>query len=80
VQRVERNATNILVVLTAAAWILTALAGYSDQAAFSLGFIPLRVMHPAVAWAAIPAFLTPLTAPFVHSGLVHLGFNLLILL
>jgi len=80
VQRVERNATNILVVLTAAAWILTALAGYSAQAAFSLGFIPLRVMHPAVAWAAIPAFLTPLTATLVHSGLVHLGFNLLILL
>ena len=79
-QRVERNATNILVVLTAAAWILTALAGYSEQAAFSLGFIPLRVMHPAVAWAAIPAFLTPLTATLVHSGLVHLGFNLLILL
>ena len=37
-------------------------------------------MHPAVAWAAIPAFLTPLTATLVHSGLVHLGFNLLILL
>ncbi len=79
-QRVERNATNILVVLTAAAWILTALAGYSDQAAFSLGFIPLRVSHPAVAWAAVPAFLTPLTATLAHSGLVHLGFNLLILL
>ncbi len=78
--RVERNATNILVVLTAAAWILTALAGYSDQAAFSLGFIPLRVSHPAVAWAAVPAFLTPLTATLAHSGLVHLGFNLLILL
>jgi membrane associated rhomboid family serine protease len=80
VNRVERNATNILVVLTAAAWILTALAGYSDQAAFSLGFIPLRVSHPAVAWAAVPAFLTPLTATLAHSGLVHLGFNLLILL
>ena len=78
--RVERNATNILVVLTAAAWILTALAGYSDQAAFSLGFIYLRVSHPAVAWAAVPAFLTPLTATLAHSGLVHLGFNLLILL
>ena len=28
---------------------------------------------------AVPAFLTPLTATLVHSGLVHLGFNLLIL-
>src|SRR3546814_17441766 len=27
-----------------------------------------------------PAFLTPLTATFVHAGIIHLGFNLLILL
>jgi len=79
VQRIERSATNIIVAVIAAAWVLTALAGYSDQADFALGFIPLRVMHPAVAWAAVPAFLTPLTATLVHSGLVHLGFNLLIL-
>ena len=77
--RIERSATNIIVAVTAAVWALTALAGYSDRADFALGFIPLRVMHPAVAWAAVPAFLTPLTATLVHSGLVHLGFNLLIL-
>jgi membrane associated rhomboid family serine protease len=34
---------------------------------------------PTVAFAAAPAFLTPLTATLVHSGLVHLGFNLLML-
>ena len=28
-------------------------------------------------WPAVPAWLTPLTATLVHSGLVHLGFNLL---
>ena len=55
--------------------------GYSDQAAFSLGFIPLRVIGiRRWPWPAAPAFLTPLTATLVHSGLVHLGFNLLILL
>jgi membrane associated rhomboid family serine protease len=80
VQRIERTATNIIVALTAAAWLLTALAGYSDKAAYALGFIPLRVTHPAVAWAAVPAFLTPFTATLAHSGLVHLGFNLLIML
>jgi membrane associated rhomboid family serine protease len=79
VQRFQRTATNIIVVLTAAAWILTALAGYSGQAAYALGFIPLRMTH-AVVWPAVPAFLTPLTATLVHSGLVHLGFNLLIML
>ena len=78
-QRFQRTATNIIVVLTAAAWVLTALAGYSEQAAYALGFIPLR-MTQAVQWPAVPAFLTPLTATLVHSGLVHLGFNLLILL
>jgi len=80
VERFPRTATNIIVALTALAWILTALAGYSDQAAYSLGFIPLRVTMPAVAFPAVPAFLTPLTATLVHSGLIHLGFNLLILL
>ena len=77
--RVPRTATNIIVALTAVIWLLTALAGYSQQAAFTLGFIPLRVAMPALVAPAVPAFLTPLTATLVHSGLVHLGFNLLML-
>jgi len=80
VERFQRTATNIIVALTALAWIVTALAGYSDPAAYALGFIPLRVTMPALAVPAAPAFLTPLTATLVHSGLIHLGFNLLILL
>jgi len=79
-ERFPRTATNIIVALTALAWLLTALAGYSEQAAYSLGFIPLRVTAPAqVSLVAVPAFLTPLTATLVHSGLVHLGFNLLMM-
>ena len=49
--------------------------------AFALGllaglleFIPFA--GPIIA--AVPAILTPLSATLVHSGLVHLGFNLLI--
>jgi len=80
VQRIERTATNIIAALTGLAWALTAIAGYSGQAAYALGFIPQRVMHPAVGFPAVPAFLTPLTATIVHSGLVHVGFNLLMLL
>jgi membrane associated rhomboid family serine protease len=79
VQRFQRTATNIIVALTALAWVLTALAGYSEQAAFALGFIPARVTAFAVSGTAVPAFLTPLSATLVHSGLVHLGFNLLIM-
>lgn len=78
-QRFPRSATNILVGLTALAWVLAAVTGYSNQAAYALGFIPLRLTVPVAALPAAPAFLTPLTATLVHSGLVHLGFNLLIL-
>ena len=78
-ERFPRTATNVIAAITAAAWILTALAGYSDQAAYALGFIPLRVTMPVGGFAAVPAALTPLTATLVHSGLIHLGFNLLML-
>lgn len=78
-ERFPRTATNIIAAITAAAWVLAALLGQSDQAAYALGFIPLRVTTPAVGFPAAPALLTPLTATLVHSGLVHLGFNLLIL-
>jgi membrane associated rhomboid family serine protease len=60
------------------AWIVAVLAGVADQAAFTLGFIPSRFGGAAVPWTAVPALLTPLTATLVHSGLLHLGFNLLI--
>jgi membrane associated rhomboid family serine protease len=80
VNRFARTATNIIVALTALAWVIAAVLGQSDQAAFSLGFIPLRVTVPTVPFPAMPVFLTPLTATLVHANLVHLGFNLLILL
>jgi len=78
-ERFPRTATNVIAAITGVAWILTALAGYADQAAYALGFIPLRVTMPVGGFAAVPAALTPLTATLVHSGLVHLGFNLLML-
>jgi membrane associated rhomboid family serine protease len=78
-ERFPRTATNIIAAVTGLAWLLTAAAGYSDQAAFAFGFIPLRVTATVAGLNAVPAVLTPLTATFVHSGLVHLGFNLLML-
>ena len=44
-----------------------------------LGFIPARFSGIVSVYPSAPAFLTPLTATVVHSGLVHLGFNLLML-
>jgi membrane associated rhomboid family serine protease len=80
-ERIPRTATVAISAVTALAWLLAALSGYSDRAAFVMGFIPARfsglaVLPPDIS--AVPAFLTPLTATLVHSGLVHLGFNLLV--
>ena len=80
-ERIPRTATIAISAVTALAWLLAALSGYSDRAAFVMGFIPARfsglaVLPPDIS--AVPAFLTPLTATLVHSGLVHLGFNLLV--
>ena len=79
-QRFPRTATNVIAAITALAWVVAALSGYSDQAGYALGFVPIRVVAPAVPWAAAPAFITPLTATLVHAGALHLGFNLLMLL
>jgi len=77
-QRFPRTATNIITALTAAAWLIALALGQSDRAAYALGFIPARFSLPSTPFPAVPAFLTPLTATLVHSGLIHLGFNLLI--
>ncbi|MGZ2411294.1 membrane associated rhomboid family serine protease [Sphingomonas sp. F9_3S_D5_B_2] len=66
-------------MLTCAAWLITVLLGLQDQAVGALGFIPARVSGLVRIAPAAPAFLTPLTATLVHSGLVHLGFNMLML-
>jgi len=77
--RFPRTATNIIAAITAVAWIIAVVLGQSDTAALSLGFIPLRVEVPSVPFVAAPVWLTPLTATLVHANLLHLGFNLLIL-
>jgi membrane associated rhomboid family serine protease len=78
--RVFRSATNVITLLTAAAWIVTAVLGLDQQAALAFGFIPDRLSGGEVPWAAVPTILTPLSATLVHSGPIHLGFNLLIFL
>jgi membrane associated rhomboid family serine protease len=78
--RFPRTATNIIVALTALAWIAAAFLGLNERAAYALGFVPARCSGFALPFATAPAWLTPLTATLVHSNLVHLGFNMLILL
>jgi membrane associated rhomboid family serine protease len=77
--RFPRTATNIIVALTAAAWLVAVVLGQSERAAFELGFIPARFSGFTLPFPTVPAVLTPLTATLVHANLVHIGFNLLIL-
>ena len=79
-QRFPRTTTNIIVALTSLAWVIAVLAAQSELAAYALGFIPLRVSGAVMPFAAAPVWLTPLTATLVHSSLIHVGFNMLILL
>lgn len=78
-QRITGSAALVIAALTALAFVLIALLWSPQQAALVLGFIPARWSGAPIDWAAAPALLTPLTATLVHSGLLHLGFNLLIL-
>jgi len=80
VNRIPRTATIAITIVTALAWLVAVVLNLDQQAALSLGFIPGRLSGAVVPWPAVPAILTPLTATLVHSGLVHLGFNLLIFL
>lgn len=77
--RIPRTATAGIAALTALVWLLTALAGLDDRAAALMGFIPARFSGVLALSPAIPAFLTPLSATLVHSGLLHLATNLLVL-
>ena len=77
---IPRTATVAIAALTALAFAATHLLWSEQWAAVTLGFIPARIGGEPIQWAAAPAILTPLTSTLVHSGLLHLGFNMLILL
>ncbi len=75
-----RTASVIIAAVTALAWLVTWALGLTDQAAAAMGFIPDRFSGGVLAFPAVPAVLTPLSATLVHSGFFHLALNLLILL
>lgn len=80
------QATNVLVVVTGLAFVGVTLAGLGEMAAVLGGFIPARVARPDLlahagfGLAAVPMWLTPLSATLLHGGWLHLGFNMLTLL
>jgi len=76
--KLRPSATLVLTAITAAAFLIITLGGWSAQASASLGFIPLR-LFVTVPWSAVPVWLTPLSATLVHAGFLHLAMNLLVL-
>ena len=63
---------------TAAVWAALTMIGANEWAVLWGGFIPARAGLEGDG-ALAPFWLTPLTATLVHANIVHVGFNLLIL-
>jgi len=72
--------TGWLVGVTSAIWAVLALSGWLDHAAGAGGFIPARLSGMLNVAGALPVVLTPLTATLIHANLLHLGFNMLMLM
>jgi membrane associated rhomboid family serine protease len=68
-----------LTIVTGLAWIVAELAGINLWIAQQAGFIPLRFSTSNDGFL-VPAWLTPFTATFVHGDIVHIGFNLAMLM
>ena len=73
------RATVALAVATVAAWAIVTATGRQDEALILGAFIPARIGGVIDLAGAVPVWLTPLSALFLHGGLLHLGFNLLML-
>jgi membrane associated rhomboid family serine protease len=73
------RATLAIAAATLIAFVLVHGAGLEARAASWAGFMPYRFSFDGYAPGA-PLWLTPLTATLAHADLIHIGFNLLILL
>jgi membrane associated rhomboid family serine protease len=73
------RATVVLAGLSCAVYLIEAGTGQTDALSQLAGFIPARVSGGLVLAQAVPVALTPLTSAFLHAGLFHLAFNMLLL-
>jgi membrane associated rhomboid family serine protease len=79
--------TLALTIATAAVWVVLSLlparglgvATLNDAAIVSGAFVPARISVWTDGGGLVPVWLTPLTAAFLHAGIIHLAFNLLML-
>ena len=76
--------TNGLIIANVVIFLLVWLFGWEQDAILRGGMFPIRLsgefIDTSVYGWLVPAWLTPLSAAFLHSGLLHLAFNMLMLL
>lgn len=70
--------TYIIAALTVVAYVVARMIWPTDVISEQAGFIPLRFSAEATGFV-VPAILTPLSATLAHGDLIHLGFNMLML-
>lgn len=71
--------TSFIAAATIASWVLLTVTGFDSSADVIGGFIPARLAG-LVLPGALPVWLTPLTATLLHGGLIHIGFNMVMLI
>lgn len=69
-------------LLCVVVFVILAITGYQHQAFVGAGFIPARFGADLIAppGTMLPFALTPLSSAFLHSGVLHLIFNMVVLL
>jgi len=71
--------TNGIAAVTALVYLLLTLFGMTETADIAGGFIPARVSGFELP-GALPVWITPLSATLLHGGILHLAFNMLMLI
>jgi membrane associated rhomboid family serine protease len=63
-------------------FVILAITGYEPQAFVGGGFIPARFGTDLIAppGTMLPFILTPLSSAFLHGGILHLVFNMVVLI
>jgi membrane associated rhomboid family serine protease len=74
-----QSPTAIIAGVTALVWLVIAATGATQRAAETMGFVPVRFAGTVMWPSNVPAWFTPLSSTLVHGGLLHLAFNLLML-
>ena len=76
--------TNGLVIANVMIFLVIWLFGWEQDALLRGGMFPIRLSGEFIdtstyGWL-VPAWLTPLSSAFLHSGMLHIAFNMLMLL